>query len=91
MLRITVTEVDERSKQIKLEGRIMDVSVQELERLYSGLREQTHGQDLILDLAGVSFVDDAGITLLRRLRLQRVMLQHCSPFVVELLKEAPQC
>jgi anti-anti-sigma regulatory factor len=91
MLRITVTEAGFRSKQIKLEGRIMDASVQELQRLFAELRQQDQQLNLIVDLSGVSFVDHAGITLLHRLRLQQVMLQHCSPFVAELLKEAAPC
>lgn len=40
-----------------------------------------------LDLAGVTFIDDAGVAAIRRLIAAKIMVSGCSPFVNELLKE----
>ena len=56
----------------------------ELQALSDGIR-------LTLDLADVSFVDAAGIELLKELRIRCVMLLSPSSFVAEQLKGAPSC
>jgi anti-anti-sigma regulatory factor len=45
------------------------------------------GGQLILDLAGVTFADRAGTTLLRELQRRQVKLINCSPFLREQLKD----
>lgn len=42
---------------------------------------------LILDLAGVTFADRAGVALLQTLQKQQVRLINCSPFLQEQLKD----
>jgi hypothetical protein len=44
-----------------------------------------NGRGLTLDFSRVSFVDRDGVALCRRLRLGRVTLRNCSPFVEEQL------
>lgn len=91
MLRITVTDSTPSSKDFKLEGRITDASVAELRRLCETVLARNGNTRLTLDLADVSFIDDAGIDLFRSLACRDVEVTHCSPFLAELLKEVFQC
>jgi anti-anti-sigma regulatory factor len=45
------------------------------------------GGQLILDVAGVTFVDHTGVTLLRELQQRQVKFINCSPFLKEQLKD----
>src|ERR1700757_2906562 len=90
MLRITVVESSSEAVRLRVEGRVTDRCVEELRRscdvhaLYDGIR-------LTLDLADVSFVDAAGIELLKELRSRCVTLLSPSPFVAERLKGIALC
>ena len=90
MLRITVVESSSEAVRLRVEGRVTGGCVEELRRscdvhaLYDGIR-------LTLDLADVSFVDTAGIELLKELRSCCVTLLSPSPFVFEQLKGATSC
>lgn len=91
MLRITVTNRSGASRTLKLEGRIAGTSVEELRRQCAASVAGNGRTHLILDLADVSFVDDAGIEVFRGLRGHNVTVSRCSPFVAELLKEVLPC
>ena len=86
MLRITVVESSSEAVRLRVEGRVTGRWVEELhgscdtQGLYDGIR-------LTLDLADVSFVDAAGIELLKKLRSRCVTLLSPSPFVAEQLKD----
>jgi len=90
MLRITVVESSGEAVSLRVEGRVTDRWVEELRRscevhaLYDGIR-------LTLDLADVSFIDAAGIELLKELRSRFVTLLSPSPFVAEQLKGVASC
>ncbi len=90
MLRITVVESSSMAVRLRVEGRVTDRWVEELRRscdvhaFYDGIQ-------LTLDLADVSFVDTAGIDLLKELRSRCVTLLSPSPFVAEQLKAAASC
>lgn len=90
MLRITVVESSSEAVRLRVEGRVTGRWVEELHRscdtqgLYDGIR-------LTLDLADVSFVDAAGIELLKTLRSRCVTLLSPSPFVTEQLKGLASC
>ena len=90
MLRITVVESLREAVRLRVEGRVTDRWVEELRRScdvhapYDGIR-------LTLDLADVSFVDAAGIELLKELRSRCVTLLSPSPFVAEQLKGVASC
>jgi hypothetical protein len=45
-----------------------------------------NGRRLILDLAGVLFIDRKGVALFHRLANRNVSIVNCSGFVTELLK-----
>jgi anti-anti-sigma regulatory factor len=84
MLKITVADKDETSVTLKLEGRIAGRWVDELRKECDLCRDK--GKQLILDLSGVSFVDDAGIKVLKTLAGRQVTLTNCSLFLSELFK-----
>lgn len=72
---------------LQLEGRVVGPWVDELrETCESALRQ---GASLIVDLAGVAFVDREGLALLERLRHRDVVLANCSAFVSEQLRSWP--
>jgi anti-anti-sigma regulatory factor len=90
MLRITVVESSRKAVRLRVEGRVTDRSVEELRRTCD-LHTLGDGIRLTLDLADVSFVDAAGIELLKQLRIRCVNLLSPSSFVAEQLKSAPSC
>jgi ABC-type transporter Mla MlaB component len=90
MLKITVVESSREAVRLRVEGRVTDRWVEELRRTCD-LHALSDGIRLTLDLADVSFVDAAGIELLKQLRIHCVTLLSPSSFVAEQLKGAPSC
>ncbi len=73
---------------LRLEGQVTGPWVEELRRvctetLGNNGRSQGH---LVIDLAGVSFLDAEAIALFRELAAQRVSFTNCSAFITEQLK-----
>jgi len=85
MLRVTVVESSREAVRLRVEGRIAAGWVEELRRSCE-VQALSEGVRLTLDLADVSFVDTAGIELLKELRRRGVTLLNPSPFVAEQLK-----
>ena len=85
MLRITVVESSSEAVRLRAEGRLTDGWVDELRRTCD-LHALSNGIRLTLDLADVSFADDAGIELLKELRIRLVTLVGASSLVAEQLK-----
>jgi len=83
MLRITSTEVGHYII-LRLEGRLAGLWVSELREVCE--KALGEGKALALNLAEVSFLDAAGVTLLTKVRCRGVELAECSPFVAEQLK-----
>jgi anti-anti-sigma regulatory factor len=69
---------------LALEGQLVGPWVEELRLTCLGALGAS--TDLTLDLARVSFVDRAGIEMLRTLADHHTRLSNCSPFVAEQLK-----
>ena len=86
MLRITPTDRGNHHIILRLEGRLAGPWVTELWKACE--KVLGNGQALELNLAEVSFVDLAGVTLLTKVRARGVDLADCSPFVTEQLKSA---
>ena len=79
MLRITVMSQTKKEVVLKVEGRVSGADVELLgQEVGRYLQEAGH---LTLDLAGVRFIDEAGITLLRRWPKKRLALRGGSPFI----------
>ena len=90
MLRVTVVESTSEAVRLRVEGRIASDWVEEL-RSSCEVQALSDGLRLILDLADVSFVDNAGIELLKELRGRCVTLLNPSSFVAEQLKQVTAC
>lgn len=69
MLRITVHN-DPHALVFQLEGRLMGAWVHELAHCWEGTQPQHAGRSVRIDLTGLTFVDDAGKTLLASLHAQ---------------------
>jgi hypothetical protein len=80
MLRITRHDLNTDTTLLALEGRLVGPWVALLRRECHSLTSVT------LDLAGVGFVDAAGLALIRRLQARGAELRSPSPFLAELLK-----
>jgi ABC-type transporter Mla MlaB component len=90
MLRVTVVESSGEAVRLRVEGRIAAGWVEELRRSCE-VQALSDGIRLTLDLADVSFVDTAGVELLKELRRRCVTLLNPSSFVAEQLKGVASC
>ena len=72
---------------LTLEGRVVGRWVAELRRAAEDGLESPRG--LMLDLAGVSFLDADGVALIRDLSDRGARLVNASPFVAEQLRTPP--
>lgn len=86
MVKITIVEMSRSVVSLRVEGRIIGSSVEELRRacdVHTSLNEV----QLSLNLADVSFADAAGIVLLKELRSRGVGLMGANLFMTEQLKD----
>jgi anti-anti-sigma regulatory factor len=86
MVKITIVESSRSVVSLRVEGRIIGSSVEELRRacdVHTSLSEV----QLSLNLADVSFADAAGIVLLKELRSRGVGLMDANLFMTEQLKD----
>ena len=83
MLRITHAHGHESVSTLRLEGKLLGPWVAELARSCDEVTCPPNA--LRLDLSAVTFVDGAGVTLLRDLLGRGVKLAACSGLVAELL------
>jgi anti-anti-sigma regulatory factor len=84
MVRISVTGSSLDAVSLLLEGQLIGEAVDELDS--SCEQALANGRRLILDLAGVSFIDRKGVALFHRLATRNVSIVNCSGFVTERLK-----
>lgn len=85
MLRITTVQNDGSPTTLKLEGKLLEPWIGELDEACR--RACEYASHATLDLAGLTYVDPPGTIALRDLRRRGVTLKGCSPLVTELLKE----
>lgn len=85
MLRITTIQSEDAPTVLKLEGKLLEPWIGELDEACR--RASVQAASTTLDLAGVSFIDAPGTIALRNLRRRGMRLVGCSPLVKELLKE----
>ena len=88
MLRISPASATNGGATLRLEGEISGPWVEELRKecirvVSAEVQDRT---ELVLDLAGVSSIDAAGLALFRELSTRGVVMTNCSPYVTELLK-----
>lgn len=83
MLRITVSPPHHPAPTLKLEGKLLGPWVDELQQACAATAVSL--QQVSLDLSAVSYVDGAGVALLRDLQRRGVRLASYSGFIAELL------
>jgi anti-anti-sigma factor len=88
LLRITCTAPSGETGTVRVEGRITGEYVPELSRAVT--QALSGAPRVVLDMADVTFIDQAGVALLRRLRRQGVELVECSSFISTLVNGAAQ-
>lgn len=85
MLKITWVTRKNRSQTLRLEGKLLEPWVETVRN--SCAEQVARSRKFRLDLSGVSFVDSAGVELLRDLIRQGAEIVACSSFVAELLEQ----
>jgi hypothetical protein len=90
MLRISQRSAQNEggAPSLRLEGQVTGPWVEELRRVCTDtLLTNGHSKSrLVIDLAGISFLDADGIALFRELAASRVLFTNCSAFIAEQLK-----
>ena len=83
MLRISILQSSSHTVTLRVEGEVRGRWVAELDRAC----EESLSQDVrvVLDLAGVSFIDVDGIDLFQALRERHVVFANPSSFIAEQL------
>ena len=84
MLKITEIRSSGECSVVKLEGELIGPWVTEAAGYCEQILEA--GVHLTLDVGEVSYLDQGGVSLLKKLLARRVSLQSCTPFIAELLK-----
>ncbi len=83
MLRITRQSPEDSAILLKLEGKLLEPWIEEVERSING--SLPHPNALKLDLSALTFADNAGAHFLTGLLRQGATLTACSGYVAALL------
>jgi anti-anti-sigma regulatory factor len=84
MLRITETLEDAKAARLKLEGVLTSENYPELNAVIQR-NCRYESRTLILDMRGVTYLDENAACELTRLRSERLSVINCSPFVETML------
>ncbi len=83
MLRITLESQTPAATALKVEGWLTGMEVTLLER--EGNRHLRHSQCLVLDISGVKFIDDVGLSLLKSWSGDHLVLRSATTYMRALL------
>src|SRR5262252_9773502 len=87
MLRITLTD-DQKAAIFKMEGKLMDEWVSEADKTWTAFfAAPLRGDHIVVDLCGVSFVDEHGRKLLARMHAAGARLVGSGPMTGALIEE----
>jgi len=84
MLRITENFENSDVIRLRLDGTITTDSYAELDKAFSRYH-QGKGQLIILDMAGVTFMNDESAGKLARIKGETLRIINCSPFIAAVL------
>ena len=85
MLRITENFENGKTVRLRLDGTIDPTSFLELDAVCSR-HKNSDGRVILLDLAGVIFMNDEAAKKFANLRGERLRVINCSPFIETLLE-----
>lgn len=84
MLRITENLENDDVIRLRLDGNLTTESYAELDKAFSRYHQGKQPM-IILDLAGVSFMNDESAATLARMKGETLRIINCSPFIAALL------
>ena len=84
MLRITENDDNGKTVRLRLDGTVNSTSYAELEAACSH-HQETAGKVILVDMAGVVFMNNEVASKLARLRTEQLRIINCSPFIETLL------
>jgi anti-anti-sigma regulatory factor len=87
MLRISEIFENFETVRLRLDGTISEKNFDEIQELCVR-HGQIGGRTIIVDMAGVNFMNDAAANRLARLRRKSLCIINCSPFIAALLDAA---
>jgi anti-anti-sigma regulatory factor len=85
MLRITENSENEKTVRLRLDGTLTGASYPELATL-CGQYEGRKGLTILLDMAGVVYMNDEVAEKLVKLQSDRLRIINCSPFIETLFQ-----
>jgi anti-anti-sigma regulatory factor len=87
MIRITETYEDEKKVRLKIDGKIVDPCIWVLEKLCCHYIYEKE-KEIILDLEGVTFIDEKGLHMLGGFKDNKIKSVNCSPFIRSLINSS---
>ena len=84
MLRITEVSKDDKEITLRLEGKLVGMWIQELERICLYHRDEKN-KTVVLNFSGVTFIENKGLRMLENIKDKRIAIINCSPFIQSLL------
>src|SRR5262245_24177195 len=84
MLRITESDENGKTVRLRLDGTVNSTSYSALETACSH-HQETAGKIILVDMAGVVFMNNEVASKLARLRNEKLRIINCSPFIETLL------
>ena len=85
MLKITENFEIGKTVRLRLDGTLSNETLHELTRAFS-LHRDGVGRSIILDMAGVDFMNDHAARELIKIRSEHLTIINCSPFIATLLQ-----
>jgi anti-anti-sigma regulatory factor len=84
MLRITENNENGKTVRLRLDGTVNSASYGELE-VACARHQETAGKIILVDMAGVVFMNNEVASKLAMLRSEQLRIINCSPFIETLL------
>ena len=85
MLKITENFADRKTVRLRLDGTISSDTFSELTQAFSHFHDDAK-RIVILDMAGVEYMNDEAARELAKRRGDRLRIINCSPFIATLLE-----
>jgi len=85
MLRITEPYEDKQITKLRLDGKIVKSCMSDLERVCLYYTNKKNKR-VVMDFAGVTFIDNKGIRMLEKIKDKRIKIINCSFFIQLLLR-----
>ncbi len=85
MLKITETSKDKKTVNLRLDGKVVDALVWDLEKRCLRYRDKEN-KTVVLDFVGVTFIDNEGVRMLGNVKDSRIKI-NCSLFIEALLRD----